>query len=531
MPALYRKYRPQRFDDLVGQTPIKVTLQHELTHNRVAHAYLFAGPRGVGKTTTARLLAMEVNTQALPEAEREKIAREILEGKSIDVIEIDAASHTGVDNVRENIIENARFTPQYLTYKVFIIDEVHMLSTSSFNALLKTLEEPPAHVIFILATTELHRVPETIISRCQRFDFKRVSVADLAERLEILAKAEQVSLDADVVQAIARRADGSVRDAEVLLGQLISLGEKKITLEQAGLVLPRSNQELVIAFIQALVKREPQAGLEIVERLITDGVPPQEFIKECVEILRFALLYRAYGDTREMDEYGLAREIRDHLITLVKDQPVTALLTMMETLLQAEREMRTTPILQLPLEMAVMRLVSDDDVSKNQSPSSQPPAAPSGTHTGGRRKPVETPESESSVPAQPTPVPKKSAPKQKNERALSDITKKWSEILDAIGQTHRSIGMSLKVGIPYSLHDNRLTIAFQHAFHAERTNERNVKARIQDVIQELTGMLVTITTAVIDPAEFEKYAPAVAPASNIVQDAVAIFGGEVVAEN
>ena len=186
--ALYRKYRPVRFSDLVGQNHIRITLQNELEQDRVAHAYLFSGPRGVGKTTTARLLAKAVNCKDRKDSEAcEKcdFCKEISQGKSLDVIEIDAASHTGVDNVRENIIENSRFTPQRLKYKVFIIDEVHMLSLSAFNALLKTLEEPPEHVIFILATTEIHRVPETIISRCQRFDFKRVSVDDLVKRMSL----------------------------------------------------------------------------------------------------------------------------------------------------------------------------------------------------------------------------------------------------------------------------------------------------------------------------------------------------------
>ncbi len=192
--AIYIKYRPALFEDLVGQNHIKVTLQNEIENNRIAHAYLFSGPRGVGKTTTARLLAKAINCEDKKTTEacdKCSFCKEINAKRSMDVIEIDAASHTGVDNVRENIIENSRFTPQHLKYKVFIIDEVHMLSLSAFNALLKTLEEPPEHVIFILATTEIHRVPETIISRCQRFDFKRVNIDDLISRLKYIAGKEK----------------------------------------------------------------------------------------------------------------------------------------------------------------------------------------------------------------------------------------------------------------------------------------------------------------------------------------------------
>ena len=198
--ALYRKYRPQIFAELVGQNHIKTTLQNELATGKVAHAYLFSGPRGLGKTTVARLLAKAVNCLKRQAGESEPCnqcdaCKEIVDNRSLDVIEIDAASNTGVDNVRENIIGNSRFTPTSRKYKVFIIDEVHMLSLSAFNALLKTLEEPPPYAIFILATTEIHRVPPTIISRCQRFDFRKVGLADVVERLNKIVNAEKRKVD------------------------------------------------------------------------------------------------------------------------------------------------------------------------------------------------------------------------------------------------------------------------------------------------------------------------------------------------
>ena len=219
--ALYHTYRPQTFDDVAYQSHIIETLKNQVIHKKVSHAYLFSGPRGVGKTTTARILAKAVNLD-LKEGTAEfddtsTAAQEINNSRSIDIIEIDAASNTGVDNVREHIIENAQFQPTHLKMKVFIIDEVHMLSNSAFNALLKTLEEPPAHVMFILATTELDKIPETIISRCQLFRFKRVPFEEMKKHLQSILKQEDVVIDDDVLERIIHKGDGCVRDAMSLL--------------------------------------------------------------------------------------------------------------------------------------------------------------------------------------------------------------------------------------------------------------------------------------------------------------------------
>src|SRR5690242_6333091 len=228
MSLLYRKYRPKTFADVAGQEHVKAVLKNEAAAGRAAHSYLFAGPRGVGKTSLARIFAKALNCVSRAKDGDPcgvcEACQEIAEGRALDVIEIDAASHTGVDNVREEIVEHARFAPAKLAWKVFIIDEVHMLSTSAFNALLKTLEEPPDKVVFILATTELHKLPATVISRCQRFDFRRIDQAALTARLKGLAEKEGYAVDADVLETIARSSDGCLRDAESLLSQLLALG-------------------------------------------------------------------------------------------------------------------------------------------------------------------------------------------------------------------------------------------------------------------------------------------------------------------
>lgn len=255
--TLYRKYRPQTFADLAGQRHIRVTLEHALANKRVAHAYLFTGPRGVGKTTVARILARAVNCLERGESSEPcnhcANCQAIISNRALDLMEIDAASQTGVDNVRENIIQSARAMPSLLTMKVFIIDEVHMLSLAAFNALLKLLEEPPAHAMFILATTEVHRIPETIISRTQRFDFQRIAYDDIVERLNKLAKAEGRRLATGVVERIARSAAGSLRDAESLLGQVFAFNDQEVTVELLEVILPRSDRGVILNCLEQLV--------------------------------------------------------------------------------------------------------------------------------------------------------------------------------------------------------------------------------------------------------------------------------------
>src|SRR5215212_516946 len=254
--VIARKWRPQTFEQVTGQEPITRTLRNAIEHERLHHAYLFSGARGVGKTTTARLLAKALNCHkskqptptpcAIDDPSACASCREIAEGRSIDVLEIDAASNTGVDNVREVIINNINISPARDRYKVFIIDEVHMLSPSSFNALLKTMEEPPPRVVFIMATTELHKVPDTILSRCQEFEFRTIPTVKIFERLKIIAGAEKIDVSDEALREIARSGEGSMRDAQSNFDQVISFSAEKIAMEDVVNALGIASSEMLL---------------------------------------------------------------------------------------------------------------------------------------------------------------------------------------------------------------------------------------------------------------------------------------------
>jgi len=369
--TLYRKYRPQLWKDITNQNHIKITLQSEVATGRISHAYLFTGPHGVGKTTTARLLAKTLNCEHKTVYELRKIhgdntepcnkchsCVEITTGNSLDLIEIDAASHTGVDNVRENIIDSSKVHPAKNKYKVFIIDEVHMLSASAFSALLKILEEPPTNVIFILATTNIYDVPDTIISRCQRFNFIKLSLEEIKCRLQSIAQSENIEIDDNVLAAIAEQAAGSVRDAESILGQVLALGEHKITLEIAELIIPKSNTNLVINLVDYLISCNAEAAIGLINKLVDDGVNINIFTKELIEFLRKLLLIKT-GLSLDKIFFNTDSATKTTMVSLASKIETNRLLKLLTLLVERLSSFNTSPIVQLPLEMIVMEFISE----------------------------------------------------------------------------------------------------------------------------------------------------------------------------
>lgn len=309
--VIARKWRPQTFEDVTGQEVLTRTLQNALEHDRLHHAYLFSGARGVGKTTTARLVAKGLNCHkakgptATPCATIDEQAcpscREISEGRSMDVLEIDAASNTGVDNVRDVIIGSVAIAPARDRYKVFIIDEVHMLSGPAFNALLKTVEEPPPRVVFIMATTDAHKVPETISSRCQIFEFRTIATAKIAERLRLIANAEEVSISDEALREIARAGDGSMRDAQSAFDQVISFAGKKIATEDVEKALGLAGADVLARVMCGIAENKPAEALAIVDDIVMRGHNLRNFCREVLAHLRDLLVVKVSADPRILD--------------------------------------------------------------------------------------------------------------------------------------------------------------------------------------------------------------------------------------
>ncbi len=356
--VLARRYRPAQFEEVIGQQHVTQTLQNAIRAQRVHHAYLFTGSRGVGKTTVARILAKALNCDEGPAptpCDRCTSCAEIREGRSVDVYEIDGASHTGVDDVRE-LRANVRFMPARCRHKIYIIDEVHMLSTSAFNALLKTLEEPPAHVVFIFATTEPHKIPATILSRCQRFDFKRVPDATLVEHLQTLCAKEGVAVEAAGLALIARASEGSVRDALSLLDQLIAYatGEQQITSARVAEVLGVTDRRVLFALSRAILDRDVQGALARVDEIFRGGQDLSQVARAFLEHLRDLTVVRTCADPSQLIQATNAEweELREQAAR----EEAGLVPQHFDRFVKAAEEIARSPSPRLVLEMALIEM-------------------------------------------------------------------------------------------------------------------------------------------------------------------------------
>lgn len=498
--TLYRKYRPQKFADLTNQNHVKVTLANEVARGELAHAYLFAGPRGVGKTTTARILAKAINCTIRKSGDGEPCnacpaCESVTAGNALDVIEIDAASHTGVDHVREQIIEYARFAPALLAWKVFIIDEVHMLSISAFNALLKTLEEPPPRVLFVLATTELHKVPETVISRCQRFDFHKILVPDLIERLAHLAVEEGVTVDRAVLGEVARAAEGSVRDAESLFGQLLALGDKDIKVETAKLILPHSDLALARSFLDATSRGDVAGAFVIVQQLVQDGVDLPQFTSDCLATVQ-ALLHHALAVGLDAS-FGLDEEARTFLDRMKERLPLPLVATVMEEFIRLRSAVKEPDAGVLPLEIAAVRL----------------------SDLMGKTKAVFLPSAEQGGEKEGGPKPSVTAT---GPLSLDSITARWQDVVAAVHDGNHSLPLVLVAARPLRIADGIVTLGVSHRFHVSKLLEEKNRRLIESALAKVCGGALRLHAEVAS-------VPSVASDDDpSVRAALDVLGGQVV---
>lgn len=500
--ALYRRWRPQTFDDVIGQTHVTRTLRNALASGRVAHAYLFTGPRGTGKTSVARILAKAVNCIG---DGREKpcnactICRSLNEGRSLDLIEIDAASNRGIDEIRE-IRDKAGFRPNEARYKVYIVDEVHMLTEPAFNALLKTLEEPPPHVIFVLATTEPHKIPATILSRCQRFDFRRVPLAELVGKLHHICQAEGVVAEPAALELIARSATGSFRDAESLLDQLVAAADGTVTLEQVQSLLGVASAELAADLVELLIRHDVSGGLRLINEAIDNGADPRQFARQILEYLRGILLVQ----TDSSSLLNVSAEMRARMEPQAQRIAPQELVATIKLFSEAAQTMKSGLQPQLPLELAFVEATLREGTMQATAPKTAAEilSAPVQGSTAHPSAPALRPaqRAASAQPAEPhshtepvqlaseaQPAQITQTPRTPEASSLNNLLAHWSEVLAAVRAQSRIIEALLKDCRPIGVEGQTVILGFFYSSHQKRIEEPKTKTLVEQALSQVLG--------------------------------------------
>jgi DNA polymerase-3 subunit gamma/tau len=540
--VLARKWRPQTFEAVVGQEPVTRTLRNALASDRIAHAYLFAGPRGVGKTTTARLLAKALLCASRRGSEpcgRCERCVEVRAGAAMDVIEIDGASNRGIDEIR-TLRENVRYAPARGRYKVYIIDEVHMLTEPAFNALLKTLEEPPPHVVFVLATTEARRIPLTILSRCQRFDFRPIPSEILTASLERVLREEQIAYDGGALPLLVGAAEGSLRDALSLLDAALVYGGGRLDGASLARLLGVSGPALVRALVVAVLAQDPAAGLEAIDRSAREGDDPAGFCRDVVETVRQLLLLRVAPETMRA---RLAPGGAEEWHALGERASVDELLYLLRVFLEAEGEIRRSPHPRVELEIAAVRaarrpvpsaietiLARVEEAEARLRELAVSGAAPAKPRTvqeslflaGAPPVPPAPAQEPAQRPAAPAPAHSVSSPA--TSESGEGLAAGWQRVVDEVMKKKPTLGAVLHHSTPVALRDGQLTVSLVgNHFHTEllgdRTNRELVTQVAQRHIAGATRIEFTVESGFAGSARDHP----------VIQAALEVFQGDVVA--
>ncbi len=493
--VLARKYRPQSFEEVIGQEHITTTLSNAIKTNRVAQAYLFAGPRGSGKTTTARILAKAMNCQnglTSNPCQKCNSCQEITSGSSLDVIEIDGASNNSVDDIR-NLRENVRYAAAGGKYKVIILDEVHMLSNSAFNALLKTLEEPPPHVIFVFATTEPEEVPETVLSRCQRFNFKRIALPDLLETVKGIAQKEKIELEEEAAFILAKRAEGSVRDMLSLLDQVVSFSGQKVSAEIILQTLGLVDQEIFFQLNQAILKKDAQAGISLVHQVIDSGADIKEFVLGLTEHFRNLLMAKISDENNKLLPEVYAERYQKESANFTPED----LLRMVKITTDLELALKTGEP-KIHLELGILKLIKMDSTvlieellkklenSSGANPPSKNLPVAEKSKTAAYENPTLLGTYEVETVAETSPA--------KLDLNLENLLQVWEKVIEKIKEQNAPLGTFLKEGEILELKGNLLTIEFakDRAFHKQQIEKRENLALIEKIIKEIYGQVLKL---------------------------------------
>ncbi|PIU24480.1 hypothetical protein COT12_00820 [Candidatus Berkelbacteria bacterium CG08_land_8_20_14_0_20_39_8] len=510
--SLYRKYRPQKFADVVGEDHVRDTLLLAILENRVGHGYLFAGLRGSGKTTVARLLAKAVNCQ---NRDRQNTAgsgepcgecqscQEISLGKSLDIIEIDAASNRGIDEIRE-LRDKVKFAPANGKYKIFIIDEVHMLTTPAFNALLKTLEEPPAHAIFILATTEADKIPATILSRIQRFDFRRISKADIIKNLTSIAKSEKLKIDDLALEAIAVAGDGSHRDAISVLQQLAS-NSGEITLETVRNTLGLARSEEIIRLISLIAVGQKSQAIEKVSEFVAAGVEVSQIIKEIIEIFRQTLLCKISSGEAVLDQ---TKERILELNKLAEAFSAGELNRILTIFIEAGQQLKESPIRTLPIEMAIIEIAEGRFASeklpdnrlqdqKNQTKNREPKMAKVENQVSIKPEDQKVVEEKAEI----SEIMESEGPKDEQGEKLENgeiSGELWKMILEKIKEENQSLNALLRDAEPEGIVGEKITIGVRFKFHHDKILENKNRQILEKIFSDVLDKKCVIGCKIVD---------------------------------